>query len=135
MTSSSNISGALSSLTFSFTPSQPILKNGQIQVTLPCFNQNSGSPSCTTLLSRMPEPLLKVNSGINIYSTITITDTSITLKNIFPNSNSDTITEISFTIQNIYNPPSTAVLVKNLILKLLLEWICCFYFRLLEKFH
>jgi hypothetical protein len=60
LVSSSNISGAVADLTISFTPGQPILKDGIINITFPWFNQNAGT---TSYVSLFPGNVgLKVNS-------------------------------------------------------------------------
>ncbi len=64
LTSSSNISGAVAELIVTFTPGQPILKDGRIRITFPFFNDNSGAVDLYPIISTDTKPSLIVISVI-----------------------------------------------------------------------
>ena len=57
----------MADLTFSFVPKEPILKGGNINIRLPCFDQNSGSMICRSLIPKVPSTTLKVISVKNYF--------------------------------------------------------------------
>lgn len=66
LTSNSSVSGALASLTITFTPGQPILTGGLIRLTLPYFNKNAGDTSNTNI-SLIPQSsaVTLINISVN----------------------------------------------------------------------
>jgi hypothetical protein len=62
ITSSSNVCGAIANLTFSFTPSQPILQSGIISIKFPWFNQNAGTINYISMFPNTANVTLKINS-------------------------------------------------------------------------
>ena len=114
VSSSSTVCRELANYTFSFTPSDPILKGGSIRIVLTYFDMSLGQIYGNSPLDTLNKQSLQIVSGIDPNATIDTTKPSIIISNIFPNGNSDTTTNIQFVINGILNPPSTELYVFNI---------------------